>query len=57
MGKLRVDLSELHRCVEEMGAREVDFSLSLSMPPLEPIVPRLREDGESPGDPAEGDSR
>jgi len=43
MVRLRVDLSALHRCVEQMGAREVDFELDVSAPPIEPIDLALRE--------------
>ncbi len=47
---LHVDLSALHRCVEQMGARDVPFTLDISPSAIEPIDIELREGIEIPLD-------
>lgn len=38
-----MDFSDLYRCAEQMGAQEVDFTVDVSAPPIEPIDLALRE--------------
>ncbi len=43
MARLRVDFSELHRCVEQMGTAPVDFTVDIVQRPIDPVDIALRE--------------
>ena len=50
MARLRVDFSQLHAAVEQMGAAEVHFALHIHQDPIEPIDLKLQEGLEVPLD-------
>ena len=43
MAKLHINFSALHRCVEQMGAGPVDFTVDIIQKPIDPIDIKLRE--------------